>query len=125
MASNIGFGSWLLASSLPTLLAMAVLPWVLYKVLAPEVTSTPGAPAAARQALAALGPLTRDEWIVTITFLVMVALWASASTFGIDATAVAFLGLGVFLATGVLTSADIAKEGDVLATYLWFACSSR
>ena len=33
----------------------------------------------------------------------------------------AFLGLGVFLTTGVLTAADIAKEGDVLATYLWFA----
>ena len=27
----------------------------------------------------------------------------------------------MFLATGVLTAADIAKEGDVLATYLWFA----
>ena len=89
--------------------------------MAPEVTSTPDAPAAAREALAALGPLTRDERIVMITFLVMVALWASASTLGIDSTAVAFLGLGVFLATGVLTAADIAKEGDVLATYLWFA----
>jgi len=29
---------------------------------------------------------------------------------------VAFLGLGVLLATGVLTLGDIAKEGDVLAT---------
>jgi len=118
---NIGFGRWLLASSVPTLLAMAVLPWILYRVIVPEVTATPDAPAAARKALAALGPLTRDEWIVTITFLVMVGLWASASTFGIDATAVAFLGLAVFLATGVLTLGDIAKEGDVLATYLWFA----
>jgi DASS family divalent anion:Na+ symporter len=118
---DIGFGDWLLASSVPTLLAMAVLPWVLYKATAPEVTATPDAPAAARQALAALGPLTRNQWIVMITFLVMVALWGSGSTFGIDATAVALLGLGVFLATGVLTAADIAKEGDVLATYLWFA----
>ena len=33
---EIGFGSWLLASSVPTLLAMAVLPWVLYKVIAPK-----------------------------------------------------------------------------------------
>ena len=45
---EIGFGSWLLASSVPTLLAMALLPWVLYKVIAPEVTATPDAPAAAR-----------------------------------------------------------------------------
>jgi DASS family divalent anion:Na+ symporter len=118
---EIGFGSWLLASSVPTLIAMALLPWVLYRVMRPEVTATPDAPAAARKALAALGPLTRDEWIVTLTFCVMVGLWASASTFGVDATAVALLGLGVFLASGVLTADDIAKEGDVLATYLWFA----
>ena len=40
---------------------------------------------------------------------------------GLDSTAVAFLGLGVLLATGVLTLGDIAKEGDVLATFIWFA----
>jgi DASS family divalent anion:Na+ symporter len=51
----------------------------------------------------------------------MVALWGAAATLGIDPTAVAFLGLGIFLATGVLTLGDIAKEGDVLATYIWFA----
>ena len=51
----------------------------------------------------------------------MVALWGAAATLGIDSTAVAFLGLGVLLATGVLTLADIAKEGDVLATFIWFA----
>ena len=36
-------------------------------------------------------------------------------------TAVAFLGLGVLLACGALTLDDIAKEGDVLATFIWFA----
>ncbi len=51
----------------------------------------------------------------------MVVLWASASTLALDSTAVALLGLGVLLATGVLTAGDIAKEGDVLATYIWFA----
>ncbi len=118
---DIGFGSWLLASSVPTLVAMAGLPFVLYKVVAPEVTTTPDAPAAARVSLAALGPLTRHEWTVLVTFLVMVGLWAAGAALGFDATAVAFLGLAVFLATGVLTSGDIAKEGDVLATYIWFA----
>ena len=108
-------------AAVPTLIAMALLPWVLYKVMTPEVTATPDAPAAARKALAALGPLKTQEWIVTATFLVMVGLWGAGATLGIDATAVAFLGLGVFLATGVLTADDIAKEGDVLATFIWFA----
>jgi len=75
----------------------------------------------ARKSLAALGPLTRDQKVVGLTFLGMVVLWGLASTLGIDPTAVAFLGLGIMLASGVLTLADIAKEGDVLATFIWFA----
>src|SRR5262249_2713404 len=113
--------SWLAASSVPTLTAMALLPFVLYKVIAPEVQATPEAPLAARRALAGLGPLRRPEKIVAATFVGMVALWASAATVGLDSTAIAFLGLGVLLATGVLTLGDIAKEGDVLATFIWFA----
>jgi DASS family divalent anion:Na+ symporter len=118
---DIGFGTWLVASSIPTLTAMAVLPLLLYKTLSPEVTATPQAPRAAREALARLGPLRPAEKVVAATFVGMVALWASAATVGLDSTAVAFLGLGVLLATGALTLGDIAKEGDVLATFIWFA----
>ena len=118
---DIDFGTWLLASSVPTLLAMALLPLVLYKLIPPEVTTTPEAPARARAALAAMGPLSRHERIVAGTFVGMVALWAAAATLKLDSTAVAFLGLGIMLATDVLTLQDVAKEGDVLATYIWFA----
>jgi DASS family divalent anion:Na+ symporter len=118
---EIGFGSWLLAASVPALTAMALLPPVLHRAISPEVTSTPEAPAAARRALQALGPLSAKERIVAVTFVGMVGLWAGAATIGLDSTAIAFLGLGVLLATGVLTAGDIAKEGDVLATFLWFA----
>jgi DASS family divalent anion:Na+ symporter len=118
---EIGFGRWLLAASVPTLCAMAVLPLVLYRVISPEVRSTPDAPAAARQALAALGPLSRQERIVLVVFVGMVGLWASAATLGLDSTAIAFLGLGALLATGVITLDDITKQGDVLATFIWFA----
>jgi len=118
---TIGFGSWLLAASVPTIAGMLLLPWVLYKIIRPEVTATPEAPAAAKTALEALGPLTRDEKIVTGTFVAMVALWAMAATFGLDSTAIAFAGLAVLLVTGVLGAGDIAEQGDVLAIYLWFA----
>jgi divalent anion:Na+ symporter, DASS family len=118
---EIGFGSWLVASSVPTLLGMLLLPLLLYKLTRPEVTATPGAPVEARKALADLGPLTRDQKVVGATFVGMVLLWGAAATLKIDPTAVAFLGLGILLATGVLTLADIAREGDVLATFIWFA----
>ena len=118
---TIDFASWLEASCVPTLATMALLPVFFYKLIRPEITSTPEAPVAARRALEAMGPLRPHEKIVAATFLGMVALWGAAATIGLDSTAVAFLGLGLLLAAGVLTLQDIAKEGDVLATFIWFA----
>jgi DASS family divalent anion:Na+ symporter len=118
---DIGFGRWLLASSVPTICAIALLPLMLYRLIGPEVRATPEAPAAARRALSALGPITRQEWIVLVTFVAMVALWALAATLDLDSTAVAFMGLGALLVTGVITLSDIGKQGDVLATFIWFA----
>ena len=118
---QISFARWLIASSVPTICAIVVLPLALHWLIGPEVRATPEAPAAAREALKALGPLSRDEWIVLIVFLGMVVLWGSAATLGLDSTAVAFLGLGILLATDVITPKDIAKQGDVLATFIWFA----
>jgi DASS family divalent anion:Na+ symporter len=68
-----------------------------------------------------MGPLSATEKIVGATFLAMVVAWALAGTLKLDTTAVAFAGLGVLLATESLTMKDIAAEGDVLATFLWFA----
>jgi len=118
---TIGFGSWFVAASVPTIAAMIALPPLLYWLIRPEVTSTPEAPAAARAELAALGRLSRNERIVTATFVAMVGLWAAAGALHLDATAVALAGLSVLLVSGVLTLEDIGKEGDVLAIYLWFA----
>ena len=118
---EISFGSWLVAASVPTLCAMVILPLVLFRLIRPEVRHTPEAPAAAKRALAALGPFTRQEWIVLVVFVGMVLLWGAAGTLGLDSTAIAFLGLGALLSTGVLTLADIGKQGDVLATFIWFA----
>jgi divalent anion:Na+ symporter, DASS family len=118
---RIGFGSWLIAASVPTLVGIVLMPLLLRWLIGPEQNSTPEAPAAARRALAALGPLRRDEKIVLAVFVGMVALWGSAATLGLDSTAIAFLGFGLLLAFGVLTLEDVAKEGDVLATFIWFA----
>jgi DASS family divalent anion:Na+ symporter len=118
---TVTFGSWLVASSLPTLVSMAFLPLLLFRIIQPEVTATPEAPHAARRTLEAMGPLSAHEKIVMATFIGMVAAWGAAATLEFDSTAIAFLGLGVLLGSGVLTTGDIAKEGDVLATFIWFA----
>src|SRR5258708_4997855 len=51
----------------------------------------------------------------------MVTGWVLAGALNINVTAVAFGGLGVLLATSVLTVDDISQQGDTLATFLWLA----
>ena len=118
---KISFGSWLVAASVPALASVLLLPPVLYWLFPPGVRATPGAPAAARQALRAMGPLSRDEKVVAVAFVLMVAGWISAGTLKLDLTAVAFAGFGALLATSVLTIDDVAREGSTLITYLWLA----
>jgi DASS family divalent anion:Na+ symporter len=118
---EIGFGKWFLASSVPSLLAIAMLPWLVAKLFPPRVGATPDAPAAARQDLARMGPMSRDEWITAGTFAVMVAGWVFGSALNLNGTSVAFLGFGVLLVAGVLTLDDVSKQGDTLATFLWLA----
>ena len=101
---------------------MVVLPLLLYRVIAArshgDAGGAGGRPGGAPRPGPALAGTSRS---CRSRSLAWSRSGASAATLGLDSTAVAFLGLGVLLATGVLTLDDIAKEGDVLATFIWFA----
>jgi len=118
---HIGFGSWLIASCVPALTAILLLPLIISKLFPPRVGATPEAPAAARAALATMGRLSRDEWVTAVVFAVMVAGWVFAGKLNLNVTSIAFLGFGVLMLQGVLTMKDIAEQGETLATFLWLA----
>ena len=118
---GIDFGSWFLAASVPSLVAIVIIPFLLYKLFAPEVKETPEAPRAAAEELQEMGPMSKDEWITAITFLAMVVFWALSDKLGVDKTAIAFGGLAVLMVTGVFTLADLKNQGDALGTFIWFS----
>jgi DASS family divalent anion:Na+ symporter len=118
---EVNFGTWLLASSVPALTTILLLPLILYRLFPPGVTDTPDAPAIARQELHSMGRLSRDERIVAVTFAVMVTGWVMAGILHLSLTALAFAGLGVLLATNVLTLEDLRPQGGTLVTFLWLA----
>jgi len=118
---NISYGSWALASSLPSLVAFIVIPWLLFKIFPPELKETPDAPQIAQEQLKHMGPIHKNEYIMGFTFIAMITLWILSSSLGIDKTAVAFLGLGVLMLTNIFTLEDLAHEGRALGTLIWFA----
>jgi len=118
---EISYGSWALASSLPSLIAFIIIPWLLFKIFPPELKETPDAPKIAEQQLKHMGPVHKNEYIMGFTFLAMIALWILSTSLGIDKTAVAFLGLGILMLTNIFTLEDLAHEGRALGTLIWFA----
>jgi DASS family divalent anion:Na+ symporter len=117
----IGFGKWLVVAAVPALTALLLLPWVVARIFPPGVGRTPEAPIAARKELATLGPLKRDEWITAAIFAFMILGWVFADLLQLNATSVAFAGLGLLIMSNVLGLKDIAEHGEALETFLWLA----
>ena len=118
---EIGFGKWLVVAAVPALIALLLLPWLVARIFPPGIGQTPDAPVAARKELAALGPLKRDEWITAGIFAFMVLGWVFGDSLQLNATSVAFAGLGMLLMSNVIGLKDIAEHGEALETFLWLA----
>ncbi len=118
---TITYGSWALAASVPVLVLFFLVPWVIFKIFPPEVKETPEAPLIAQAALDKMGKVHKNEWIMAGVFIGMVFLWVMSSTWHLDKTAIAFLGLGVLMVTNIFTLEDMRQEGNALSTLVWFS----
>jgi DASS family divalent anion:Na+ symporter len=118
---DIGFGKWLVVAAVPALIALLLLPWIVARVFPPGIGQTPDAPVAARKELAALGPLKRDEWITAGIFAFMILGWVFGDSLQLNATSIAFAGLGMLLMSNVIGLKDVAEHGEALETFLWLA----
>lgn len=124
---EISWMMWALAAFVPGMVALIVMPLVLYWLFPPELKQTPNAKSYAKERLTELGAISRDEKIMLCVFGLLLLLWAGipalilGDAFAVDSTAVAFLGLSILLITGVLTWDDILKEKAAWDTIVWFA----
>ncbi len=119
---NMNFGNWFFVASVPCIIALILIPMVLYKLFPPESKHTPQAPETARKALLEMGPMSQQEWIMGSTFFGMILLWAFSPLLDMNLAIIAFLGLSVLILANVYTLQDIRQgAGDALETYVWFA----
>ena len=121
---HLSWGTWFVAMVVPGMVAMVLMPIILYFLYKPEITSTPDAPQMARAKLQEMGPMSKHEKITLGVFGILLLLWAGAlAPFGIkvDATTTTFLGISLLLLTGVLTWDDVLKEKGAWDTIVWFA----
>ena len=70
-----------------------MIPYVVYRVLPPEIKSTPAAPEFARQELRRLGRLSSDERILLVVFAVVCFLWMTSAWTKVNVTVVTLTGI--------------------------------
>ena len=97
-----------------------LVPYIVYKMYPPELTSVEEVRDMAREQLKTLGSVTRREIIVGLTFLLSLVLWATSGTTQIDTTIVAFLGVTIMLLSDVIQWKDIADSKETWGILIWF-----
>jgi DASS family divalent anion:Na+ symporter len=116
---QLSWGTWALAGVVPGLIALAIAPYVIYKLYPPEITKTPEAKVIANQELEKMGPTTWGEKVVAGTFILALILWSTSSFTKIDATVAAIVCVGVMLLGRALEWKDVLEEKGAWDTLVW------
>ena len=110
---------WAVAAIVPGLVCLFLVPLVLLKIAPPEIKQIPNARQIAKDELAKMGPMSRDEIVLTIVFLMCLILWATGNITGIGATPIAMLAVSIMLIAKVLTWKDILSEKGAWDAMFW------
>lgn len=124
---HLSWTTWALAMVVPGIIALALMPIILYFMYPPEIKKTPNASEFAKNRLKEMGPISVHEMIMFVVFGLLLVLWAGipamllGGMWAFDATTTAFVGLALLLLTGVLTWDDVLTQKSAWDTVIWFA----
>jgi DASS family divalent anion:Na+ symporter len=117
---DITWGTWALASCVPAAIAVAVLPWLIYRLDPPELKHTPEARELARRELAAMGPTSRREWTLIVILLAVIAGWVAQPRHGLHPAIIAYGGVSLIVLAGVIRWDDVLEERRAWDAFIWF-----
>jgi len=117
---DLTYSKWLLGASVPALISLAVVPWLLFKLFPPDIQRTPDASRLAGKELARIGPMSRDERTMSLVFALTAGLWMTGPLHHINYAVVALLGISVLFLSGVLSWEEIIGERAAWDVYIWY-----
>jgi DASS family divalent anion:Na+ symporter len=120
VGAQITWGNWALAASVPGVLCLILIPFVLFKIYPPELKETPGAIDMANQKLEEMGPITQQEIMMSVGFFFILILWVFGKRWGINSATAALIGLCFLLFSSVLTWAELLRIPGAWDTFIWF-----
>lgn len=127
---DVTWSQWLMGFAPLGVLLMLLVPLLSYLICRPEVKRSPEIVRWASNELKAMGPLSRNEWVMSGLVLVAMFLWITGSNptiklpgLGanyINATMVVLVIISLLLITGVVEFADIVAEKSAWEIFFYF-----
>ena len=127
---DIGWSQWFIGFAPLGILLLILVPLLSYIVCRPEVKESPEIVEWSSNELTAMGPLSRNEWIMAALVLLAMFLWICGSNptisvpfLGsnfISATMVVFVVISLMLLTGVIEFDDIVREKSAWEVFFYF-----
>ena len=112
---------WMLwfKAALPGMLMLALSPWIVYKLVPPEIKTLDNKKIA-REGLEKMGAVTKKEKTLVVLFIAAVVGWITGSYTKIDATAVAVFITAACLVLKVITWESVAGAKGAWTTFAWY-----
>lgn len=118
---DLSWGRWALAACVPGLCSIALIPWLLYQLVPPDLRETENARRLARLRLAEMGPMSVAQKRLVVIMALVVAGWVTTPWHGISNTLIAMLGVCAILLTRVLSWPDLLADTRAWDAVSWFA----
>ena len=119
-AARLSWTTWAVAASVPGIVALIAIPYLVYRLVPPVHADTAAARTLASSRLAEMGALTRGERAMLLVFVLVLGLWIGGDWLAISPTTVALAGVAMLLLTGALEWRDIIEETSGWDVFVWF-----
>ena len=111
---------WAAGAALPGVLALILVPLLIYKLHPPGVGNTRTARVLAGEQLRKMGKMTAKELRLVVILLLVMAGWIASPWHGLPNAIVALVGVSAILVTEVITWQDLLSEHRAWEALVWF-----
>jgi len=117
---ELTYAKWMLGMIVPGVVALLLVPLLIYRIYPPEVKHTPHATEFANEELVKMGPMARDERMMLFVFVLVALLWMTQALHHIHYAVVALIGVATLLLTRVLDWDDLMSQRPAWDVFIWY-----
>ncbi|MDR1907995.1 MAG: anion permease [Holosporales bacterium] len=118
---HVSWIEWFIIASVPGLLCLFAMPWIMYKLSPPQLTKIANAGEIAQKQLSTMPPMSKKEYITMFVFIGMLTCWIFGDVIHVPTGVVALGGLCALLATNVLDAEDLTGAKDIWSICIWLS----